>query len=101
MGKNGGCGTVYSVTQASNDSFVGNTWGYNGASAGFRPADAPTVTDNLVVGQCDGTIMHDGSGIQIQSGSQPNSLTARNWVFDSPKAGIRFDDSPKHKGSHG
>ena len=37
----------------------------------------------------------------LQSGSQPDSLIARNWVFDSPKAGIRFDDSPKHKGSHG
>ena len=37
----------------------------------------------------------------LQSGSQPDSLIARNWVFDSPKAGNRFDDSPKHKGSHG
>ena len=64
--QNGGCGTIYSTTQAIGDKFISNTMWYNGASAGFRPGDAATVTDNLVVGQCDGEIMHDGSGIQIQ-----------------------------------
>ena len=66
--KNGGCGTVYSSTKnkASGDKFIGNTMLYNGASAGFRPANSSTVTDNLIIGQCDGEIMHDGSGIQVQ-----------------------------------
>ena len=72
--QNGGCGTIYSVIQAAGDKFIGNTMWYNGASAGFRPGDAATVTDNLVVGQCDGEIMHDGSGIQIQVYSRVNSL---------------------------
>jgi hypothetical protein len=64
--QNGGCGTVYSVIQAAGDQFVGNTMWYNGASAGFRPGDAAQVLENLIVGQCVGEIMHDGSGIQIQ-----------------------------------
>ena len=64
--KNGGCGTVYSTVRGSGDKFIGNTMLYNGASAGFRPADRPTVSDNLIVGQGDGEIMHDGSGIQVQ-----------------------------------
>ena len=54
------------MTQAIGDKFIGNTMWYNETSAGFRPGDAATVADNLVVWQCDGEIMHDGSGIQIQ-----------------------------------
>ena len=64
--KSGGQGTFYSTPRGSGDKIIGNTLLYNGASAGFRPSHAPFVTDNLVVGQCDGEIMQDGSGIQIQ-----------------------------------
>ena len=62
---NGGRGTVY-ASQSQDEEFAGNTLWYNGASAGFRPGNNAKVLNNLVVGQCDGIIMHDGSGIQVQ-----------------------------------
>ena len=63
---NGGFGTVYASGKSQGEEFVGNTLWYNGASAGFRPGRNAKVLNNLVVGQCDGIIMHDGSGIQVQ-----------------------------------
>ena len=61
----GGFGTVYSKTRSQE--FIGNTLLYNGASAGVRPGSTSMlISDNLVIGQCDGMIMNDGSGIQIQ-----------------------------------
>ena len=45
------------------EEFVGNTFWYNGASAGYMPGKSPLVSDNWVVGQCDGMILNDGSGI--------------------------------------
>ena len=63
---NGGFGTVYSSPTSWNEEFIGNTLYYNGASAGYRSGKTPVVSDNMVVGQADGEIMNDGSGIQIQ-----------------------------------
>ena len=63
---NGGYGTVYSSPTSKDEEFIGNTLWYNGASAGYRSGKTPIVSDNLVVGQADGEIMNDGSGIQIQ-----------------------------------
>merc|ERR1712087_762548 len=37
--------------------------------------------------------MHDGAGLQIQTGAQTGAVIKRNWVHDSPKFGIRFDGS--------
>ena len=63
---NGGFGTVYSSPTSKNEEFIGNTLYYNGASAGYRSGKTPTVSDNMVIGQADGELMNDGSGIQIQ-----------------------------------
>ena len=67
---NGGFGTVYGGGHRNDEVFKGNTMWYNGASAGYRPGYAkgaiPKILNNLVVGQCDGKIMNDGSGIQLQ-----------------------------------
>jgi len=95
---NGGYGTVYSRTRY--EEFVHNTLEYNGASAGFTPSVEPKMTDNLIKGQCHGGIMHDGAGIQIQSNSQPGSVSERNWILDSPKRAIRFDSSPGRSGTN-
>ena len=64
--KNGGDGTVYGPNAQTGEEFIGNTLWYNGASAGLKPGKSPVVKNNLVVGQCDGLIMSDGAGIQIQ-----------------------------------
>ena len=67
---NGGFGTVYGGGHKNDETFESNTMWYNGASAGYRPGYAkgavPKILNNLVVGQCDGKIMNDGSGIQLQ-----------------------------------
>lgn len=40
--------------------------------------------------------------ICFQTGSQPNCLVEGNWIFDSPKYGLRFDGySPEKGGAHG
>ena len=63
----GGLATVYGFPGFQNDEeFIGNTLWYNGASAGQRPGNTPLITDNMIVGQGHGEIMHDGSGIQLQ-----------------------------------
>ena len=60
----GGAGTIW--TDGSHDEeFIGNTVWYNGASAGYRPGNAATATDNLFVGQRDGNIMNDGAEVQF------------------------------------
>jgi hypothetical protein len=71
---NGGYGTVYSSPTSKDEEFIGNTLFHNGASAGYRSGKTPTVSDNLVVGQADGEIMNDGSGIQIQVCKENNSI---------------------------
>ena len=60
----GGAGTIW--TDGSHDEeFIGNTVWYNGASAGYRPGNAATATDNLFAGQRDGSIMNDGAEVQF------------------------------------
>jgi len=99
---NGGAGTVYEQGPCNQADFSSNTLWYNGASAGFRPGREGRVKNNLVVGQCDGIIMHDGSGIQVQANGQPNVLVEGNWALDSPKLGLRFDGSnPNQGGANG
>jgi len=98
---NGGFGTVYSSPTSKDEEFIGNTLYYNGASAGYRSGKTPIVSDNMVIGQADGEIMNDGSGIQIQTKCQIDATVERNWVYDSPKYGIRFDHSPGNLGDNG
>ena len=64
----GGFGTVHGGADAVNEEFVGNTLWYNGAETGYHPGEIPTIKNNLVVGQCIGELLHDGSGIQLQVG---------------------------------
>jgi len=98
----GGCGTVFTSRNQKDEEFVGNTFWYNGASAGYMPGEAPLVSDNWVVGQCDGLILNDGSGITTGSSCQPGSKILSNWIFDSPKSGLRFDGGhPPKNGYNG
>ena len=91
----GGGGTVVCHPGALNSEFIGNTLWYNGASAGYRPGIGGIIKDNVFAGQCHGTIMNDGSGLQIMTKQQTGAKVERNWAFDSPKYGLRFDGAPK------
>ena len=76
----GGCGTVFTSRNQRDEEFVGNTFWYNGASAGYMPGKSPLVTDNWVVGQCDGMILNDGSGI----------TTGVSYIFSSRFSKLLF-----------
>lgn len=94
-GADGGGGTVVCHPGAYNSEFIGNTLWYNGASAGYRPGMEGIIKDNIFAGQCKGNIMNDGAGLQIMTGQQRQAKVERNWAFDSPKYGLRFDGAPK------
>lgn len=86
----GGMATV--KTDGDQTTMKGNTLNYNGASVGLRPGGLnPTVTMNRIKKQCWGVIQNDGAGIQLQRKPQRNSQITWNWVYDSPKYGIRYD----------
>ena len=87
----GGLGTVYG--NGSSEEFSQNTLWYNGASAGIRPGNRANVSYNHVNGQCAGMIMRDGAGIQFGVSKISGSQVHHNWLHDSPKWGIRFDDA--------
>jgi len=91
----GGGGTVVSHPGSRNTEFIGNTLWYNGASAGYRPGIGGIIKDNIFAGQCKGNIMNDGAGLQIMTKQQNQAKVERNWAFDSPKYGLRFDGAPK------
>jgi len=100
--KGGGKGTVHGeYGAAAGDVITHNTLYYNGASAGIRPGEKSTVQYNHVIGQCSGSIMNDGAGIQIAAGPQDGARVSHNWVRDSPKMGIRFDGQNEQQGQNG
>ena len=95
----GGHGTtqIFSI----HDTYIRNTFRYNGESHGLRPGFQSNVTLNRVVGQCWGQQASDGAGIQVTKNSQSQTTVERNWVHDSPKYGVRFDGQPPKFGDHG
>ena len=61
----GGAGTVWTDGNEHDEEVIGNTWWFNGASAGLRTGHKSDIMENLFVGTRDGSIMNDGSGCQI------------------------------------
>ncbi|CAL4205320.1 unnamed protein product, partial [Meganyctiphanes norvegica] len=85
-----GGGTI--VSYGFEDRFYGNTVSYNGNSVGYRPMGyGATAQYNHLVGQCAGSLLSDGSAIQVQSTKQDEVQISHNWEHDSPKMGVRFD----------
>ena len=95
----GGHGTL--ETFSVGDTYIRNTFRYNGESHGLRPGFRSNVTLNRVIGQCWGLQANDGAGIQVTINMQPRTTVDRNWVHDSPKYGVRFDGQPPRIGHHG
>ena len=94
-----GAGTV--VSQSRGDKFIRNTLRNNGASVGFRTGYASKAKLNDISRTCWGMLQHDGAGIQSQIKRQTNLVMEQNWVYDSPKYGLRFDGGPPKIGRHG
>ncbi|XP_066926049.1 uncharacterized protein [Clytia hemisphaerica] len=78
-----------------------NTLNNNGANVGLRPGTNSIVTMNRITRQCFGVIQNDGAGIQLQRKPQYYAQITHNWVFDSPKYGIRFDGQLPKIGTNG
>lgn len=97
---NGNGGTVLSQSHSIGDHFRQNSLLYNGRSAGVRLGYRATIELNEVVGQCEGEIQSDGSAIQVQPARQEEASIHHNWLHDSPKSAVRFDDGP-HLGVNG
>ena len=59
----------------------------------FNPyaSTRPKVIFNRVVGTGFGNIQNDGSGIHFQIKAQNEGIIHNNWVYDTPKFGIRTD----------
>ena len=87
----GGYGTVYGDGVEEEISF--NTFENNGCMTTFNPyaSTRPKVTFNRVVGTGFGNIQNDGSGIHFQIKAQNEGILKQNWVYDTPKMGIRTD----------
>lgn len=95
----GGLGTIKS--DSVNDTFVRNTLRYNGASVGIRPGLNPIVKLNDITKQCWGLIQNDGAGVQLTTKPQLRSRLEKNWVYNQPKYGLRFDGEPPKIGIKG
>ena len=96
----GNGGTVLSQSHSIRDHFRQNSLLYNGRSAGVRLGYRATISLNEVIGQCEGEIQGDGSAIQVQPARQEGVRIDHNWLHDSPKSAVRFDDGP-HLGVNG
>ena len=102
-----GQGNLATVKDNSKDrpsEFSQNSLYYNGVSHGLRLYGMHSnITLNHVVGQCWGKIQSDGASIHIQIDAQTDIMITRNWIYDSPKKGIRFDSpsSGERMGNNG
>lgn len=77
----------------------GNTIHSGGNSEGIRPGPGSTVEFNRLWNM--GNLQHDGSAINIGTGSQIGTLVRYNWVHDTNRQGIRFDSTTSRMGSDG
>ena len=87
----GGYGTVFGDAVEEEISF--NTFENNGCMTTLNPyaSTKPKVMFNRVVGTGFGNIQNDGSGIHFQIKAQNEGIIQQNWVYDTPKFGIRTD----------
>ena len=87
----GGLGTVFSDAQEEELSY--NTFENNGCMTTFNPyaSTKPKVIRNRVMGTGFGNIQNDGSGLHFQIKAQTDGILQQNWVYDTPKMGIRTD----------
>ncbi|WP_168442573.1 right-handed parallel beta-helix repeat-containing protein [Pontiella desulfatans] len=77
----------------------GNTIHSGGNSEGIRPGPGSTVEYNRLWNM--GNLQHDGSAINIGTGSQIGTVVRHNWVHDTNRQGIRFDSTTSRMGSEG
>ncbi|MGB2129503.1 MAG: T9SS type A sorting domain-containing protein [Flavicella sp.] len=89
LNSNGGSG---SVTFGENSSVTRCTLKKTGNSEGLRP-NGPNGIIQLNRITNAGNLQHDGAAINIGTHFHKNVLVENNWVHDSQKQGIRFDDS--------
>jgi len=76
-----------------------NTIHTAGNSEGIRPGPSSIVEYNRLWNM--GNLQHDGSAINIGTGSQKGTVVRYNWVHDTNRAAIRFDSTATRMGSGG
>ena len=69
--------------------FIRNTFEKGGASAATKSANFPYNALNKLSQW--GYIQDDGVAFQVANGGQIGSISTQNWIFNSVKAGLRFD----------
>lgn len=69
--------------------FIRNTFEKGGASAATKSANYPYNALNKLSQW--GYIQDDGVAFQVANGGQIGSISTQNWIFNSVKAGLRFD----------
>lgn len=69
--------------------FIRNTFEKGGGSAATKSANFPYNALNRLSQW--GYIQDDGVAFQIANGGQIGSISTQNWIYNSPKAGLRFD----------
>ena len=79
--------------------FRHNTVHSAGNSEGIRPGPGSIVEYNRLWNM--GNLQHDGSAINMGTGSQLGSTVRYNWVHDTNRQGIRFDSTLSRMGSAG
>lgn len=89
LNSNGASG---SVTFGENTLITRCTLEKTGNSEGLRPnGSGGIIRLNRITNA--GNLQHDGAAINIGTKDHKNVLVENNWVHDSQKQGIRFDDS--------
>ncbi len=76
-----------------------NTIHSGGNSEGIRPGAGSVVEYNRLWNM--GNLQHDGSAINIGTGSQIGTTVRYNWVHNTNRQGIRFDSTLSRMGFEG
>jgi hypothetical protein len=76
-----------------------NTIHSAGNSEGIRPGPGSIVEYNRLWHM--GNLQHDGSAINIGTGSQKGTVVRYNWVHDTSRQAIRFDSTRDRMGAGG
>lgn len=87
---NGG-GYMFDLSQSTNLIFRCNTASHTGNSEMLQVGKSAIVEFNDL--SVCGLLQNDGALIQVSVGQQPGTEIRYNWVHNSPRQGIRFDNS--------
>lgn len=87
---NGG-GYMFDMVGSTNSTFRRNTASHTGNSEMLMVGKKSVVELNDM--SVCGLLQNDGSLIQVGVGQQPGTVVRYNWVHNSPRQGIRFDNS--------